>query len=265
MPHSLRGLALSALTAALLLCLQPAAMPAMLALHFTAAAATRAEVPVGCAPPPPAQNLGRSRPINLGLLKRRLLYYRCTRYDTDIAAVLRHARTYVEWRAHQVKKPALVLDIDETSLSNWKRIYQNDFAFVLYGGCDFKKGTACGEIAWEKSASAPAIVPTLALFKAARARHVAVFFVTGRPEGDEVRRATKRNLENAGYDGFQHLYLRTKDFAGPSVIPFKTWARRDIERQGYRVIANVGDQWSDLSGGHAERIFKVPDPFYYLP
>jgi len=27
----------------------------------------------------------------------------------------------------------------------------------------------------------------------------------------------------------------------------------------------VGDQLSDLSGGHAERTFKVPNPFYFVP
>ena len=37
----------------------------------------------------------------------------------DIATVIADARAYVERRADQVKNPAVVLDIDETSLSNW--------------------------------------------------------------------------------------------------------------------------------------------------
>jgi hypothetical protein len=34
---------------------------------------------------------------------------------------------------------------------------------------------------------------------------------------------------------------------------------------GHPIIANVGDQWSDLAGGHAAMDFKVPNPFYFIP
>ena len=33
---------------------------------------------------------------------------------------------------------------------------------------------------------------------------------------------------------------------------------------GYRIIANVGDQESDLTGGGADRSFKLPNPFYFI-
>ena len=35
--------------------------------------------------------------------------------------------------------------------------------------------------------------------------------------------------------------------------------------QGFTIIANVGDQPSDLAGGYAERTFLVPNPFYRIP
>lgn len=226
-----------------------------------------AETAAGCdrvSKPPP---LATSRPLNLGRLKLELTYYRCTRYDSEVAKVLHDARVWIERRTAHVDnsdKLALVLDIDETSLSNWKLIHQNDFGYIVQGGCDFSKGSACGQIAWERSASAEAIKPTLDLFKAAKARHVAVFFVTGRHEDPDERTATETNLRKAGYEGWQRLSMRTNDFDGPSVAPFKTWARREIERQGYTIIANVGDQLSDLANGHAERRFKVPNPFYFI-
>jgi hypothetical protein len=37
------------------------------------------------------------------------------------------------------------------------------------------------------------------------------------------------------------------------------------ERSGYTIIVNVGDQQSDFAGGYAERAYKVPDPFYFIP
>ena len=40
--------------------------------------------------------------------------------------------------------------------------------------------------------------------------------------------------------------------------------RAKIEADGYTIIANVGDQWSDLNGGHAEQNYKVPNPYYFI-
>ena len=37
-----------------------------------------------------------------------------------------------------------------------------------------------------------------------------------------------------------------------------------IEKHGYDIVANVGDQQSDLDGGHADGDFKLPDPFYFI-
>jgi len=224
-----------------------------------------AEIPSGCDPKPAPQKLDATRPINLGQLQLQLIYYRCRRYDGDLAKAVGPARHWLASRAAHVNKAALVLDIDETSLSNWKEIYQNNFGYITAGPCDFSKGSACGAAAWDLSASAEAIKPTLDLFNVAKADHVAVFFITGRDERPEERAATETNLQKAGFVGWQKLYMRTKDFGGPSVAPFKTWARRDIEAQGYKIIANVGDQWSDLNGGHSERRFKLPNPFYYIP
>jgi hypothetical protein len=34
---------------------------------------------------------------------------------------------------------------------------------------------------------------------------------------------------------------------------------------GYTIIANMGDQFSDLEGGFSERTYKLPNPFYYIP
>jgi hypothetical protein len=109
--------------------------------------AALAEPPAGCDPAPSAQKLDLTWPINLDKIKLKLVYYRCKDYDKDIAKALSKAREWVESRASHVHKPALVLDIDETSLSNWKEIYQNDFGYITAGSCNFSKGSACGQTA----------------------------------------------------------------------------------------------------------------------
>ena len=45
-------------------------------------------------------------------------------------------------------------------------------------------------------------------------------------------------------------------------MPFKSAERRAIERRGYRILVNAGDQRSDLAGGHARARFLVPNRIY---
>ena len=46
-------------------------------------------------------------------------YIESGRYEADVAKVADEARAWIEQRAKTATRPAIVLDIDETSLSNW--------------------------------------------------------------------------------------------------------------------------------------------------
>ena len=50
-----------------------------------------------------------------------------------------------------------------------------------------------------------------------------------------------------------------------SAAAFKAPVRAAIEGDGYTIIANMGDQPSDLAGAHAEQTFLLPNPFYRIP
>jgi acid phosphatase len=50
-----------------------------------------------------------------------------------------------------------------------------------------------------------------------------------------------------------------------SAVDLKEPIREWIENNGYTIILNVGDQASDLFGGHAGKTFKLPNPFYVIP
>ena len=203
-------------------------------------------------------------PENIGDLKPLLYAYKKSgSYDRDVAAVAADAQAYVEARAGHVGQPALVLDIDETSLSNWPALAANDFAHFPDARCDSLPHGPCGMKAWQNMARSKAIAPTLALFKSAKAHNVAVFFITGRDES--LRDATVRNLRKGGYDGWNALIMRPRGSTTPSAADYKAPARAKIEAEGYTILAAVGDQPSDLSGGHAERTFLVPNPFYRIP
>jgi predicted secreted acid phosphatase len=200
---------------------------------------------------------------NLGDLKRQVSEYkRSGRYDRDVAEVLNKAELYVVRRAPDVKMAAIVLDIDETSLSNWAQIQANDYGSFVNGACDLPQGP-CGQRAWQRSVQGEPIMPTLNLFKAAKAKGVSVFFITGRMESE--REPTELNLRKAGYDGWTRLIMRPTGTTTRSAADYKAPERAKIVAEGFTIIANIGDQPSDLAGGNAERTYLVPNPFYRIP
>lgn len=200
---------------------------------------------------------------NLGEEKAALLKYEHSgQYLRDIAAVAGEAQAYLAAHPLKVPKPALVLDIDETALSNWREIRVNDFGYIPFGSCDLEHGP-CGANAWENMGQADAIAPVLDLFRAARARDIAVFFITGRKESK--RAATAANLRRVGFDGFAAVAHKPEDLHVKSAADYKAPERAKIQAAGYTILANVGDQPSDLAGGYAERTFLIPNPFYRIP
>jgi acid phosphatase len=152
------------------------------------------------------------------------------------------------------EKLALVLDIDETSLTNYCEMKREDYGFI---SVPFNE--------WAVSAEADMAIPgTLRLFNEARAAGLEVFFITGRP--GEQKAATARNLEAAGYRGWKGLALREGPEKTMATVAYKSEERRKIVDAGYRIVMSVGDQWSDLNGEpKAEISVKLPNPFYYLP
>ena len=188
-------------------------------------------------------------------------YVESGRYEADIAAVVEQARAFLESRAQRGGKLAIVVDIDETALSNLPSLRVNDYGFIVAGPCDLQRGP-CGLVAWIMMARAEPIKPVLALVRLARERGVAVVFQSGRPE--RMRAATESNLRAAGYE-WTGLLLKPDDLTTRSAADFKAPERKKLQDQGYTVILSIGDQMSDLDGGFAERTYKLPNPFYFVP
>jgi predicted secreted acid phosphatase len=232
---------------------------AFLAALLLVPAAGNAQVTVPPASPGPCPAPACTAPIessqlqNLGQLEDEIkAYYLNGSYDTEVGRIEGDAGRYIDKRvAAGVKKPALVLDIDDTALSTVGYELKNDF------GYDPKTWNA-----YAVSPGFPAIAATLALAKHAQSEGVTVFFITGRRAPQAT--LTAKNLTTVGYT-YAHLYLRPVNDRKPSVVPFKSTARATIEHAGYTVLETIGDQWSDLEGGHAERAYKLPNPMYFIP
>jgi len=196
-------------------------------------------------------------PINLVVAKQRVKQYHDSgEYNKDIKNVInqamRYLKIYQSRHLHTQKKPAIVLDIDETTLSNYSDIAKRDFGGTMDA---FRKDMVKG--------TDPAIEPMLKLYRYAKSNNIAVFFITGRME--DKRSITIANLENAGYHDWDGLTLRKGKFQTAPAAVYKTAKRKELTEQGYDIILNIGDQKSDLRGGYADKRFKLPNPYYLIP
>jgi len=222
----------------------------------------------------------------------------------------------------KVSNRAIVLDVDDTTLTTWN--------YELYSNWDFNPMTnqifvgltqldpLPAPLTFTGNAF-PATPGMLDLVNHAKALGYSIFWITGR--GDVQHQATVANLQsdsaaglpsldtvtisgktipevdagypaptaiNTGHGGFTDglftkppigsypAYLDTPEFCGPFIhatpnpascptIQYKSGTRAYIESQGYDIVANFGDQFSDLLGGFADKTFKMPNPNYYLP
>jgi predicted secreted acid phosphatase len=174
-------------------------------------------------------------------------YHDSGEWARDTARAVGRARGYLLDRYRAARRPAIVVDVDDTALSGYSCLHAADF--------DRAALTPCAE-----AATLPAIAPVRSLYRAARRRHVTVFFVTGRREA--MRAATVENLHRGGFAGRIRLVMRGDGPRRVSNAVYKARERRRIEGRGYRILLDVGDQRSDLAGGHAARAVKLPNPMY---
>ncbi|WP_329336348.1 hydrolase [Streptomyces sp. NBC_00663] len=152
-------------------------------------------------------------------------------WQQDCQTVMDQALPYLKQRIAATKpgeKQAIVFDIDNTTL-------ETDFGF---------------------SYPQPANKPVLNIAKYAQDHGVSLFFVTARP--GIIYSVTDYNLDHVGYD-VSGLYVRSFIDLFKDVAAYKTAQRADIENKGYTIIANIGNSATDLSGGHAEKTYKLPD------
>jgi hypothetical protein len=201
-------------------------------------------------------------------------------YAHEVKGIARDAGKFLRHRAHGHHKnghshgdPAILFDIDDTTL--------NTFSYEIYSNFVFNP-TTNGFFVNAGSASVfPAVPGMVDLEKAAEAKGYDVYFLTGRPISQTD--GTLANLTDAGYDvDPTHVFLKdttaaTEPWLAPCIDPtthaftcttiqYKSLTRQHIEKDlGADIVANFGDQFSDLEGGFADRTFKIPNPMYFLP
>lgn len=204
-------------------------------------------------------------------------------YAKEARAVAARGERYLAKRAHKGKEAkAIVLDVDDTTLATWNYEIASNWAY---------NPTSNGEFVTQQRF--PAVPGMVDLVEAAAQQGYAVIFLTGRPGAQEA--ATLGNLtsdgvgEDAGYpapttlaNGEDGLFTKPAPADYPdylkaacadeiaearscTTIHYKSATRAHVESLGYDIVADFGDQFSDLAGGYTDRTFKLPNPNYFLP
>jgi phosphoglycolate phosphatase-like HAD superfamily hydrolase len=203
-------------------------------------------------------------------------------YVEEVHGVEAKAARYLAHAHHaKGKKKAILLDVDDTALATWN--------YETVSNWDYNPTTNATYVNTELFPAVPGMVK---LVKAAKAHGYAVFFLTGRPTSQaDVTLGNLTSSDTIGLDaGYPTptdpdgtgtdtgLYTKPALGSAPSylakvcgttvactTIQYKSTTRKHIESLGYDIVANFGDQYSDLKGGAADRTFKIPNPNYYLP
>ncbi|MCZ1005270.1 Secreted acid phosphatase [Streptomyces mirabilis] len=224
-------------------------------------------------------------PYNIGLLVKDIdTYYGATldsngvyqaskdsQYAKDLSRLELDAKRYIDRAAHKAKhrgeKPAVVFDIDDTLLLSLDYEKKTNYTY-----------NSASWAAYVAQADRPAVFGTPELVAYAESKGVEVFYNSGLKESQRV--SAVANLKKVGADinlDADHMFL--KDAANPpaylsacataaawncTTVQYKSGTRRHIESLGYDIVANFGDQYSDLDGGYADKTFKLPNPTYFV-
>jgi predicted secreted acid phosphatase len=149
---------------------------------------------------------------------------------------------------HPNDRLAIVSDIDETVLDNRPCLK------------DWSKENWDVFFNWVEESKAPKLKESAEFLQWARDKGFAIFFVTGRHE--KLRAATIVNLNRQGFN-YDGLYLRVDGDNRPAEV-YKPEVRASIEKMGFVIVENIGDQFSDLAGGHSADCQKLPNRMYFI-
>ncbi|MFJ9379122.1 HAD family acid phosphatase [Streptomyces sp. NPDC101455] len=224
-------------------------------------------------------------PYNIGLLTKDIDTYYGTTLDSngvyqasatspyakDLARIDASAKRYIDEAVHKHHqkgvKPAVVFDIDDTLLLSLDYEKKNNYGY-----------SSATWAAYVAQANRPEVFGTPELVKYAASKGVTVFYNSGLSEAQ--RTYAVDNLKKVGADvnlDADHMFL--KNTANPpsylsgcatagtwtcTTVQYKSGTRKHIEDLGYNIIANFGDQYSDLDGGYADKTYKIPNPTYFV-
>ncbi len=137
------------------------------------------------------------------------------------------------------KKPAIILDIDETVLDNSPGQARQVAANTEFVPKDWNQ--------WVTEAKAQAVPGAVAFCQYARSRGVRVFFITNRDAAQEDD--TRRNLEHWSFPLDKDVDTILTRGEKPEWNSSDKGTRRQAVAAGYRILLLIGDDFGDFLSG----------------
>ena len=189
--------------------------------------------------------------VNLSFVKEAIInYHESGEYDRDVNKAIEIAKKEFS-KIAPAKNSAVVFDVDATALSDYKFNKEWDFGYIPK---DYDT--------WIDSANAPAVPGVLDFYKYLIGRGFKIIFLTGRK--DYQYYATMENLIKVGYEKFDTLIVKDKNYYDSLAVKYKSEKRTELTAKGYNIVGAIGDQWSDLEGPYHGIQVKIPDYQYYI-
>lgn len=186
--------------------------------------------------------------------------YYAGQHAADLKAMAKKARQFLRAQLEQrcggdprACKAMVVFDIDETLFNNYSYWAAQTPPFSL------------DDTAWETyvaDCDASVNGPVFNFYRLAQDTGVKVAVITGRPDSQSA--ITKGCLREKGITGWT-AYIGKPDNSTQTASVFKAQARASLQKKGFTILVSVGDQISDMAGGHLGGGIWLPNPMYYIP
>ena len=199
--------------------------------------------------------LGKRDPSQTATVRR---YYASGAARRDQQTVIQRAQVALDaWAAQSCSaglascRGTVVIDIDDTILDSSAFYAAADPPFTFHAQRWRAFRDACQQ---------RVIPPTRTLIRRLHAMGWHVVLLTGR--ADTVRGETVSCLHRRGVVGWDDLMMRGPQDAAISASRWKATQRQRIRDAGWRIVASIGDQLSDMPSESGTTGFLMPNPMY---
>ncbi len=177
-------------------------------------------------------------------------YYESGDFDKESEKIIDDAIRTID-KMELNNSSVVVFDVDETALSNYKITKETGFGFIPKLWDE-----------WQLKGIAEALPQTKRFYDYLISKNIHIIFLTGR--ANFVLESTRSNLIEKGFVKFDTLIVRGTNESKTPAAEFKSRKREELVKDGYDIIACIGDQWSDLTGGNTGYKIKLPNYLYIL-
>lgn len=161
----------------------------------------------------------------------------------------------------EVVKRVKKLVVNTSNKDNACIVFDIDGTLLTDSNVSFKYKDPKDVFKWQYKGCFAPIKPIVDLYIWCRKQGVMTCIITGRKES--LRGPTIKNLLDVGINEWDWIFFKplSRGKSSVSTEQFKIQCRKKLSDECVDIIANIGDQETDLIGGYADNIYKLPSSY----